>query len=292
MRVCDAPIPNGERNKMPVFNPYIATSPRTSRRQKEDSAATAGTSKVPRVGVNKSDLEAQGIQYEWTARPLTYNEVREMPSSELRWHEQFNAVNLEKALTLHAKIREGKDIDRQWAVRRMWEGKATHEEDAKARAAGDAFAQRHPTFARTIESAEIMVEYMRQNDLNATEVSSYTKAFNALVEEGKLTPATPQSADEFLRSHVELHEKRTPPLIAARNAKAQQTKKYFEAAANVTAKGTITRLTDYPDEHQGIPPYSEIEKASLRAKVKNMSSSELADKCQNDPSFKKALDSL
>src|SRR5216117_3925511 len=102
---------------MPVFNSYIATR-KTSRHQKDSSSA--GAAKVPRVGVNKSDLEAQGIQNGWTAGPLTYNQAREMSSSEFRWHEQFNADALEKALALPGIRKRNEDIDAQWAAKKLW----------------------------------------------------------------------------------------------------------------------------------------------------------------------------
>ncbi len=278
---------------MPVFNPYIATHPRTSRRQSEVSSANDGAAKIPRVGVNKSDLEAQGIQYGWSAGPLTPQEVREMSSSELRWHELFNADNLEKALALPAKIKEGKDIDRQWAIKRMWEGRVSPEQDENARAAGDAFAIRHPTFARTIENAMLMVEHMKSRGLDATEISSYTTAFRELTEQGKLTVAPAESADDFYKAHPELHDRRTPQVIAARAARTEQTAKHFEAAASAAVKGNVVNVVDYEHEPgRGVPPYSEIDKASLRSLVQKMSSAELAEKCQNDSSFKKALDSL
>jgi hypothetical protein len=289
MRVCDAPIPNGERNKMPVFNAYIATSHRTSRRQKEDSAATAGTAKIPRVGVNKSDLEAQGTQYGWTARPLTYQEVRRMPSSELRWHEQFNAANLENALASPAKIKEGKDIDRQWAVRRMWEGRATAEEDEKARIAGDAFATRTPQFARTIENATLMIEHMKARDWDATKIESYVAAFRELTEQGKLTVAPAQSADEFLAAHPELHDTRTPPIIEARHQREQNTEALAAKSVAATSEGNVARLVDYGPRRHGVP---EPEKYSFKQKIRSMSASEIAQRCQDDLAFRKALDEL
>jgi len=57
------------------------------------------------------------------------------------------------------------------------EGKATPEQDVKARAAGNEFAIRFPTFERTVENAQIMVEYMREQSLDATRVDNYVAAY-------------------------------------------------------------------------------------------------------------------
>jgi len=279
---------------MPVFNAYEATNPRLKKSKPFNDGATAGAAKVSssRGGKSREELKALGERMGWIVREVSMREIQQMSADETLWQGEFNKEEFDRAFTLAENGRLNRERMPIWNVRRMWGGGATPEEDSAARIAGNQFATRCPQFERTIENAQVIVEWMQAHDLDGTKVESYVTAFQALVEDEKLTPAPAESADDFLRNHAELHDTRTPPIIAARNAKAEQTQKYFEAAANVTAKGTITRLTDYPDEHQGIPPYSEIEKASLRAKVKSMSSSELADKCQNDPSFKKSLDSL
>jgi hypothetical protein len=88
-----------------MYSQFIATRPRSRRSVSHQDSGTAGAAgRVPRVGVNKSDLEAQGAEHGWTARPLTYSEVMEMPSSELRWHEQFNAENLDNTLRVRRNI--------------------------------------------------------------------------------------------------------------------------------------------------------------------------------------------
>jgi uncharacterized tellurite resistance protein B-like protein len=135
----------------------------------------------------------------------------------------------------------------------MWKGKATPEEDEKARAAGDQFAIRHPQFARTIENATLMIEYMQAHDLDATDISSYTTAFRELSAEGKLTLVEAQSATDFYKEHKELHPTQIPPLVAARNAKKAATEKFFaEARADTaTARAGATRVTDYGHDQQG-----------------------------------------
>ncbi len=279
---------------MAVFNAYEATNPRLKKSKPFNDGATAGTAKVSssRGGKSREELKALGERHGWSVRELSMREIQQMSADETLWQSEFNKESFDQAFTLAENGRLNRERMPTWNVRRMWGGGATSEEDSAARIAGNQFATRCLQFERTIENSQALVEWMQTHDLDGTKVESYVSAFNALVEEGKLTPAPAESADDFLRNHAELHDTRTPPIIAARNAKAEQTQKYFEAAANVTAKGTIVSVTEYPSEQQGVPPYSEIAKASLRAKVKSMSSSELADKCQNDPSFKKALDSL
>ena len=272
---------------MPVFNSYIATR-KTSRRQKDSSSA--GAAKVPRVGVNKSDLEAQGIQNGWTAGPVTHKQVREMSSSELHWHEIYNATNLEKAIALPGIAKERKNIDRQWAVRRMWEGKATPDENEKCRIAGDTFATRTPQFARTMENAMLMIEHMQQNDLDATEVSAYITAYRELTNQGKLMVAPAQSADQYRAAHPELKDDRVPPLIAARTARKEATEKFFEQAKEATAHAGTTSFTDYPADETGYPNYPS--KYSFRRLLDSLDADSYARRLKDDPQFAAAINKL
>src|SRR5260370_13566262 len=164
-----------------AFNAYIATRPRTSRRRTEDSAS-AGAAKIPRVGVNKSDLEAQGELYGWTARPLSYNEVREMSSSELRWHEKLNAANLEKALATPAKAREGKDR----AIKKLWDNQtqATPEQAAEIWNALQRFRQAYPQFLPRAEN-EIVLLWLKERNMLVT-FENIVQAFEANALEGRL----------------------------------------------------------------------------------------------------------
>ena len=81
-----------------------------------------------------------------------------------------------------------------------------------------------------------------------------------------------------------------PPIIAARNEKAKQTQAYFAQAANARATGNVVNLVDYGEQTRGVPP--EPEKYSFKQKIRSMSASEIAQRCQDDPAFKKALDEL
>jgi hypothetical protein len=243
---------------------------------------------------SKSELKSLGERRNYQDRELDARAVSSLSSDEYLWFQTFFPARLEHAAQIESNKRQNAERMPVWNARRMWKGKATPEEDEKARAAGDQFAIRHPQFARTIENATLMIEYMQAHDLDATDISSYTTAFRELSAEGKLTLVEAQSATDFYKEHKELHPTQIPPLVAARNAKKAATEKFFaEARADTaTARAGATRVTDYGHDQQGVPPYSDIEKISLRNLVRNMSSAALDEKCQHDPSFKKALDSL
>lgn len=177
-----------------------------------------------------------------------------------------------------------------WNIRRARSGGATPEESEKARAAGNEFVTRFPTFARTVENAQAMVRFLEENDLDGTQVSSYVKAFHALTEQGKLQLAPAQSADEYLAQHPELHDNHVPPLIAARHQREQNTEAHFAKAVSATNEGRVTRVVDYGQQKRGVPP--ESDKYSFKMKIRAMSADQLAQRCADDPSFKAALDAL
>jgi hypothetical protein len=303
---------------------YVANQHRQTRsKPKDDSPMSAGVGgKVPRVGVNKADLESQGIQHNWIARPLTYNEVMAMPSSELRWHDQFNAENLNKVFTVEDKKRANKQNMAKWDAKRMWEGRATEEESQKAFAAGDRFASNYAQFIRSESNGLAITLYMQEHNLDATQVQSYVTAFQALVPQGKLVlspkaagigteetlagdelkgyarlnlllqpnkalkPQDKLSADEWFNQHPELHEIRTPPLIQKRLAQDAHTAAHFQQAAANTVTSGSTTVTDYPDEPSGYLTHS---KYKFKQYVAGLSAAQFQQKF-NDPSFVAALD--
>jgi uncharacterized tellurite resistance protein B-like protein len=226
----------------------------------------------------------------WTVHELSMREIQQMSADETLWHEAYNKENLDSAFTLAENQRLNKERMPVWETRRKWREGVTREETEKARIAGDQFATRFPQFERSLQNAELMVVYMREHDLDATQIQSYISAFREMSAEGRLTLVEPESASEFLHNHVELRDQRIPPLIAARNAKAEQTQKYFEQAASATNQGSVARVVDYPQEQRGVPP--QPDKASFRMKVRSMSAAEIAQRCQDDLAFRKALDEL
>src|SRR6266478_10070342 len=256
---------------MPVFNAYEATNPRLKKSKPFNDGATAGTAKVSssRGGKSREELKALGERHGWSARELSMREIQQMSADETLWQGEFNKEGFDRAFTLAENGRLNNERMPIWNVRRMWGGGATPEEDSAARIAGNQFATRCLQFERTIVNAQAIVEWMQAHDLDGTKVESYVTAFQALVEEGKLTPAPTESADDFLRNHAELHDTRTPPIIAARNAKAEQTQKYFEAAANATARAGATQITTYPADETGYPNFPS--KYSFRKLVEGLS---------------------
>ena len=274
-----------------AYNAYEATNPRLSKNKPLNEGASAGGAKTPRVAVNKSDLEAQAAAHGWQPRSFkSIREIREMSSAEYRYHEIYNAENLRDVFEREAVKEHNKQVHPVWEARRMWAGKATPDENARARAAGDAFAVRFPQFERSLANAQTMISYMEQHDLDATRVESYVTAFRALREQGKLTLAKAQSADEFYETHAELHDSRVPPLIAARHAREENTEAHFAKSASATSEGSVTRIVDYKRQKHGVPP--ESDKYSFKMKVRSMSADELAQRCAGDPAFKAALDAL
>src|SRR5258708_6511972 len=173
-----------------MFNVYEKTH-RFRGKTPKDSPASAGAAKIPRVGVNKSDLEAQGELHGWAARELTFTEVREMSSSELRWHEQFNADNLEKALVTPAKAKEGKDIDRQWATKNFWDkywgtqNQASPEESKRLLAELQQFQASFPQFIASRSENAVLLEWLRDRHMELT-YRNLVESFEANALEGKV----------------------------------------------------------------------------------------------------------
>jgi hypothetical protein len=87
-----------------------------------------------------------------------------------------------------------------------------------------------------------------------------------------------------------LKDKRTPPLIAARQARAEATATQFANAETNTTKSGSTSVVDYPHVLRGVP--AQPDKLSFRKKVQSMSADEIRRECEIDPSFKDALDQL
>jgi len=248
-------------------------------------------SKVSAGGLKGSEeLKSLGERHGWSVRELAMREIHQMSADETLWHEAFNRENFDSAFTLAENQRTNKERMEVWDKRRMWGGRATPEETEKARAAGDAFATRHPTFDRTVENAQEMVRFLEENDLDGTKIESYSSAFRELSAQGKLTLVEPQSADEFLRDHPELKDNRVPPLVTTRHQREQNTAAHFAKSASATNEGGVTRVVDYGQHKHGVPP--ESEKYSFKMKVRSMSADELAQRCADDPAFKAALDAL
>jgi len=104
------------------------------------------------------------------------------------------------------------------------------------------------------------------------------------------------SADEYLAQNSQLHDKRLPPIVISRNAKKEATEKFFEQAraSTATARSGATKVTDYEREPRGgsgATSISEVQKASFRNLLNNLSAQEFAARCE-DPQFKASVDRL
>jgi len=99
------------------------------------------------------------------------------------------------------------------------------------------------------------------------------------------------SADEYFEKNKNvLADKRTPPLVVARQERAAATAAHFANAETNTAKSGSTNVIDFPQVQGGVPP--QPDKVSFRKKIQNMTSEEIRRECEIDPSFKGALDQL
>ncbi len=237
-----------------------------------------------------AELKSLGERKGWTMHELSMREIRQMSADETSWHEAYNKENFDGAIERDANARHNRQAMGVWDIRRQWREGVTPEESRRAQEAGAEFARRFPTFEQTIENAHAIVRFMEENDLDPMEIASYIAAYRELTDQGKLTVASAESADDYLRNHPELHERRTPPIIAARAAKAEQTAKYFQAAANATAKGTVVSFTDYPERER--IGYGDHTRYSFRKLLDSLDAESYARRLKDDPQFSAALDKL
>src|SRR5713226_1735736 len=234
---------------------------------RDDSPLSAGVGKLPSQTVtNKSELKVLGDRMGWTVRPLTAAEIRGgMSGQEQILHELMNSENYKAAFTVEENQRNNKQNMIGWNAKRMWEGRATEEESQKAFAAGDRFASNYSQFIRSESNGLAICSYMADHNLDATQVQSYVEAFAFLAPQGKLVlspkaagigmeealtgdelkgyarlnlllqpnkalkPEDKLSADEWFAQHRDiLADKRTPPLIVARQARVDATAAHFQ----------------------------------------------------------------
>ncbi len=237
-----------------------------------------------------AELKSLGERKGWTMHELSMREIRQMSADETSWHEAYNKENFDGAIERDANARHNRQAMGVWDIRRQWREGVTEEQSRRAQEAGAEFARRFPTFEQSIDNAHAIVGFMEENDLDPTEIASYVTAYRELTDQGKLTVAPAESADDYLRNHPELHERRTPPIIAARAAKAEQTAKYFQAAANATAKGTVVSFTDYPERER--IGYGDHTRYSFRKLLDSLDAESYARRLKDDPQFSAALDKL
>ena len=276
-----------------MYNAYLATRQKT-RKPKADSPATAGMAKTPAGGAKShEELKAIGERNGWTSRELSLREINAMSADETLWHEMFNRENFDNALTCAENQRVNRERQAIWDIRKKWAGTVgvTPEEAQQTRRAGAAFAERFPTFERSEANALKICQYMADHDLDPKQVSSYVEAFHALVETGQMKFAAVQSADEYLAANADtLVDKRVPPLIQARKAKAENTQSFFEKAAAATTQSTVTTLVDYPGELSGYP--AAPTRYSFKKLLDSLDAESYRKRINDDPAFAAAVDKL
>lgn len=136
-----------------------------------------------------------------------------------------------------------------------------------------------------------MLNWMKENHLPATELSSFIAAFRALSEQGKLTLAKTESADEFLKNHPELSPKDASLFVTSQQAKAAATAAHFAKGQAASAQAGSTTVVDYEPEQRG-PLYANVDKQSFRALLRNLSAEEFQKRVSEDPQFRAAVDKL
>jgi len=304
-------LPVQKRSKTRVFNEGV----------------TAGTAKVS-SGKSGAELKALGERNGWADQELTAHEVGQLSADHYLWFSTFFPDRLEHAAQLASNQRRNKEemkkVDAQQFWTRYWGTgtQASPEEAKRVLSELERFTARYPQFLTDKNENSCVLEHLKDNDLPVT-YQNLVHAFEACVLSGRVVVSPARigagteeevtgdvltqhrnvrvlmsaqsrpddvSADDFYRSHKELHPTEIPPIIAARNAKAQATAKYFQAAANATSESGFTRVVDYPQESHG-PAYSEVEKASFRNLLKNLSANEYQERLQ-DPEFVAAVNRL
>ena len=254
-------------------------------------SASPGPAKAASAGnASKAELEALAARNGWAPRALTYEDVQRMSSAELRFHEIWNSEALNEAFKQEEARRYRKESVPRTRIQLAWNGHSTAQEDELAYRAGNEFTLGTPSFPRTNEAATLIADYMKRNLMDATRVESYLQAWKALTEEGKITPLPYQSADAFYNEHQELHPTQKPPLIQAKEAKAEATKAAFANAESNTASAGFTNFTDYPERER--IGYGNHTRYSFRKLLDSLDADSYQRRLIEDPSFAAAVDKI
>ncbi len=275
------------------------------------------------------ELKALGERSGWVAGPVSLNDVKAMGADRLRWEELFNKDALENALALPDRIETNRENQAAWDVKKKWEGDipASNDDKKKMTRVAQQFERAYPQWIKSEANATALWDYLKNNNLDPTKHESTVAAFEALALQGSisLSPAAISAGSEnevsgqdLLRHHnfhrllqsqqrvsaedrlsakeyFELYkdtlaDKRTPPLIVARQARADATAAHFAQTESTTARSGSTNVIDYPSQPHGVPP--QPDKISFRKKVQSMTADEVRRECEINPGFKQSLDDL
>jgi hypothetical protein len=271
-----------------AYNAFVATT--KLKKRDPDSPSMAGAPKGSTVTArSKSELQQLGERMHWTPRELTMVEIGAMSSQEMLWHEVMNSENYQKAIQLPGVIAENRKNMATWDIRKKWLGQTPVTDDDKQKMAevALAFERLYPQWIKSEANATAMWNYMLENNLDPTKLQSVVAAFENLAQTGKIslnpsaisaghetsvsgteltshrnfhlllqrqrraTAEEQQSADQWLESHPELKDRRTPPLIAKRLAQEEATSRHFQQAASASADATVVKVVDYGDQSPG-----------------------------------------
>ena len=235
---------------------------------------------ISHSGKSRAELQVLGERMGYQDRELSAKDVANLGADEYLWFTCFFPQRISDAEQIESNKRNNQTVKKTMDVRRMWRN-ASEDESASARSAGEEFAARYPAFVRHTENALAIARYMETHDLDATRVESYAEAFTDLAMQGLITlsprdagvgpearlsgnelksypklhlllqpsrvlkPEDKLSADEYFTQHPELQDTRTPPLVAARNAKRAATEEFLKQSESATTRSGSTSVTDY-----------------------------------------------
>jgi len=161
----------------------------------------------------------------------------------------------------------------------------------------------HVTFENLVESFEANAlegkVWLNPNAISAgseTEVSGqqllqHHNFFKLMQPQKRISDVDRLSADEFFEQNKDiLGDKRTPPLIQARQGRTQATTEHFQKAREATAHAGSTSVTDYPADETGYPNYPS--KYSLRRLLESLSAEDYQKRLNEDRQFAAAIDKL
>src|SRR5258707_15484195 len=96
----------------------------TKRSRKTGESGIAGAAKIPASAAtaSKEELKAMAARAGWEVRPLTFEEVQKMSSSELRFHELWNKDALDRAFSIEQNKRTNAERLPIWNIQRAWSG--------------------------------------------------------------------------------------------------------------------------------------------------------------------------
>jgi hypothetical protein len=173
------------------------------------------------------ELEVLARKYGWEKKPLTFRQVQNISSQELRFHEIYNKVALEKALNSPVVVAENKKNQEVSSAQRFWANQATEHEVAKAQEGTSVFVSRYPQVRWDYRpNIDALNDWLKAKTLPIA-FNTLVQAFEDLVRRGGLVlnPSvlgigTENEVSGYkLMRHPELHRLLEPAPTAEQQAK-------------------------------------------------------------------------